>query len=172
MLIGHLGLTFTNDFYPEDLPKNWQFDYYCNEFNALFLDNLANIDMDELLDDIEDGFCLVLKLSTESIKFSHPNIVFFSSCSNTQDALSLLKKTDNICIQSDEKLDINLQFVKVENQFLYFNKQAVFITTVNNNDKQLAQQFKKLPEDICVIFQKTNSIYLEKAKTISELLNL
>jgi hypothetical protein len=172
MLIGHLGLTFTNDFYPEDLPTDWQFDYYCNEFNALFLDDFSNIDMNELLDEIEDDFCLVLKLNTESIHFSHPNIVFFTSCSNTQDALKLIKQTNNICIQSDKKLEIELQFVKIENQFLYFNKQAVFITTDNADDKQLAQQFKKHPEDICVIFQKTSSIYLEKAKTISELLGL
>ena len=169
MLIGHLGLDFNDDFYPDDLPQEWQFDYYCNEFNCLFLEETAQIDMSELLEDIEDDFCLVLAVNQQNLKCQHPNIVFWTQ---SYDAVKNLDNQPNICIQSDKKLDIDLNFVQIENQFLYFNNKAVFMTTLNSNDKELAQQLKQLPQDICVIFQKTNSVNLQKAKTISELLDI
>ena len=174
MLIGHLDLIFTDDFYPDDLPQEWLFDYYSNEFNALFVTDTASLEKEEILEDIEDDFCLVLDLNPQNLTWQHPNIVFWTQCSDLKIATELTKHK-NICIQSDKKLDLNLNFIQIENkfcknQFLYFKTQAVFITKLDSDDKQLAQQLKQLPQDICVIFQKTSSVNLQKAKTISELL--
>jgi hypothetical protein len=54
-------------FYDPDLPHEWRFDYYCNQFRALLLPwgpSLSFVDgnLDELRDEADDEFRLVLEL--------------------------------------------------------------------------------------------------------------
>jgi hypothetical protein len=48
-------------FFPDDLPIDWKFDYYCNEFSTLLLDTSDIMDIHSLLEDgLTDEFKLVL----------------------------------------------------------------------------------------------------------------
>ena len=51
---------WATDFYPDDLPEDWQLSYYANEFHALLLplSTLRSLDCEpaELIDEVPEGF--------------------------------------------------------------------------------------------------------------------
>jgi len=64
-LIGRSGLNLQDDFYPDDLPSEWRFDYYSTLFKALSLPIDSDEDLDlifEELSDTEEEFELVLSI--------------------------------------------------------------------------------------------------------------
>jgi len=61
--IGALGWRhahWSGEFYPEDLPEDWQLSYYANEFNTVLVaeeDWKPNLeDLDEWVEEVPDGF--------------------------------------------------------------------------------------------------------------------
>ena len=48
-LIGRSGLNLQDDFYPDDLPNEWRFDYYSTMFKALSLPIDGDEEPDKLL---------------------------------------------------------------------------------------------------------------------------
>lgn len=53
-------------FFPEDLPQEWRFDYYSNEFDSIFLSklnqqNIGKTQIDEWLSESSEDFLVVLE---------------------------------------------------------------------------------------------------------------
>jgi hypothetical protein len=66
-LIGRSGLDLQDDFYPDDLPQDWRFDYYAAIFKTLSLPIDTDEDLEQIFSDIEedddeDDFTLVLAI--------------------------------------------------------------------------------------------------------------
>lgn len=59
-------------FYPDDLPEDWQFSYYSNEFNQVFIsDGQWNGTVPELLnwrEEVSEGFRLYLEVTKERVE--------------------------------------------------------------------------------------------------------
>jgi len=172
MLIGKYDLVFNDNFYPADLPKDWYFDYYSNQFDCILLSNTKSLDLDEILEDIEDNFTLILELNTKNKIYINKDIIFWCQCSDSKEAQNIIQKTINISIQSNHKLDIDLPFIQIDKTFIYYNKKAVFLTKIPENNLLIRKQIEKLPSDICLIYQTNNSDQLVQTKTITQLLGL
>jgi hypothetical protein len=61
-----------DDFYPDDLPEDWRFDYYAVPFKALSLAIDTNEDLDQIFEDIKDDdeeekFILVLTVEESQL---------------------------------------------------------------------------------------------------------
>lgn len=60
---------WTGSHYPDDLPPEWRFDYYCNEYRAVLVPpgdwlNASDEELEQWLDDAPDGFRFFLEFST------------------------------------------------------------------------------------------------------------
>ena len=70
-LIGRSGLDLQDDFYPDDLPSEWRFDYYYNMFRTLSLPIDTDEDFDIVFDDLEEGddeFELVVSIEENQLE--------------------------------------------------------------------------------------------------------
>ncbi|HEY5603016.1 MAG TPA: DUF72 domain-containing protein [Gammaproteobacteria bacterium] len=59
---------WVGEFYPEDLPEDWRFSYYCNEFQAVlipfdYLQRYETQEWAEWLDDAPDNFAFYVELA-------------------------------------------------------------------------------------------------------------
>lgn len=74
-LIGRCGLDLVDDFYPDDLPSEWRFDYYSTLFKALSLPIDTTEDLESIFEELEgsspeeDGeeFELVLTITPQQL---------------------------------------------------------------------------------------------------------
>jgi len=49
------------DYYPDDMPEEWCFTYYANEFDSVFLAKESTDDLEQFIDDLDDSFYLLLE---------------------------------------------------------------------------------------------------------------
>ena len=59
-------------YFPEDLPKEWYFDYYSNEHDAILFSDIEQVSLgvdalSEMLSDVDDGFLFVFE-GSENLK--------------------------------------------------------------------------------------------------------
>lgn len=165
------------DFYPDDLPIEWRFDYYSTNNLALMLPINTNEDLEEILEEIDEEFKLVLEIDNAIDIKDVKNIV--DTINDYKDKFILFSKTVdveliayiknyNFCIESDKKIT---GFKNIEN--LYFNNFAIFVTKVSTNERDirhLLENLLSLNENIVLIHSSADYETLDKANIISNLL--
>jgi anion-transporting ArsA/GET3 family ATPase len=171
IFVGNNGLDL-KDFYPDDLPKEWQFDYYSSQYGALMLNDDGDIDFEEVLEDIDLNFRLVIKINNvknidtflKKINKYKENFILYSNDMKIYDKL----KFYNFCIKS------NIKNNKCDNiGDLYFNSAVVLVESAITDDKKLSDYIKKLKKynkNIVLIQENTDSETIKKIQIICDLL--
>lgn len=176
---GSFGLSL-HGFYPDDMPSDWQFDYYSSSNNALLLSLDANEDLEEILADIDENFKLVIDISgCDNILKSLSNInkynnfVLFSS--NYEAAIFAKMQSYNFCISSIVKLKIKASCTYFDGKYYYYKKFLVIVIKTLTNDMEIKQYIEKLAktqQNIILIQKHTDNDVLNKTKMVCELLGL
>jgi hypothetical protein len=135
-LIGRHNLNFKTPFFPEDLPKDWQFEYYANNFNALSLDLTADFsDILEDLTELETDFLLVIKVSDayynnvdvfekllEKFKpVKNKVILFFQINKLPNENFMQIAQNYPVCFETDLTLNFKLKQKIILGKTLYFS---------------------------------------------------
>lgn len=165
------------DLYPDDLPDEWRFDYYYNNFNALKLSCDTNYDFDDILDEIDEEFKLVvditnnfnLDLFLQKTKNYSDNIIFYS---NNTDNLAQIKDF-NFCLTT--KIDkVKANNLKIMDNDLYYNNYPIITIPKPKDEKHIREIIENLlpiKSDIVLLIDNADSEILEKTKIIIDLLN-
>lgn len=190
-LIGRNGLDLQDDFYPDDLPQDWRFDYYAAIFKTLSLPIDTDEDLEQIFSDIkedeEDKFILVLTIEysqlidTKTLKQHLSDVADYSQhfilfCEVKQapnkETIALLSNY-TICFQSYKALKLDLQEVQVLDVTLSFNQYPVLYSAQIWDEKQMRNYL----ESVANINTKTILICkfaereaLDKIRIVSELL--
>lgn len=190
-LIGRSGLDLQDDFYPDDLPQDWRFDYYAAIFKTLSLPIDTDEDLEQIFSDIEEDeeneFTLVLTIKysqlvdTKILKQHLSDIQGYSQrfvlfCevekAPNKETMALLSNY-TICFQSSKALKLDLQEVQVLDVILSFNQYPVLYSTKMWDEKQMRNYL----ESVANINTKTILICkfaereaLDKIRIVSELL--
>lgn len=190
-LIGRSGLDLQDDFYPDDLPQDWRFDYYAAIFKTLSLPIDTDEDLEQIFSDIEEDeegeFVLVLTIEysqfidtailkdyLSGVQEYAENFVLFCEVEKapSKEVMSLLSNY-KICLQSSKTLKLDLQEVQVSDVTLSFNQYPVLYSAQIWDEKQMRAYL----EGIANINTKTILICkfaereaLDKVRVVSELL--
>ncbi|CAC9442679.1 hypothetical protein BSPLISOX_2963 [uncultured Gammaproteobacteria bacterium] len=191
-LIGRSGLDLQDDFYPDDLPQDWRFDYYAAIFKTLSLPIDTDEDLEQIFSDIEedddeDDFTLVLaikysqltditalKKTLNEVQNYAQNFILFCEVDKTpsKEVMKLLSGY-KVCFQSSKTLKLDLQEVQVSGVILSFNQYPVLYSAQVWDEKQIRTYL----EGIVNINTKTVLICkfaereaLDKIRIIAELL--
>jgi hypothetical protein len=171
IFVGNNGLDLV-DFYPDDLPCEWQFDYYSSSNNALMLPFDSEVDLEEICEDLDENFKLVIDISTldtiapllKIVQHCKENIVLYSN----NNALYQDIKEYNFCIQSDTKI------AKCKHiDGYYFNNYIVAFSHNPKNDvesREIIENIAKYQENTILIFDNSDLETLKNARVITELL--
>ena len=185
-LIGRYGLDFLDDFYPEDLPTEWRFDYYSNTFNAVLLPINTDEDIDAMLESVDENFQIVLEIKEADLKNSNYLQTLLASIADyrarlilwvgithapTEKTLAMLSAY-SIVFQSSKTLD----FKKMKHQSLikyhiYFNRTPVIVSALSLSDEEIRaflEHIATAKQKIVIICRLAEVESLIKAKTISE----
>jgi len=190
-LIGRSGLGLQDDFYPDDLPEDWRFDYYAAIFKTLSLAIDTNEDLEQIFDDIredeEDEFLLVLTIKEsqltdeatlkELLNYVQDDaddfILFCEVDKAPSEAIMALLSAYKVCFQSQKTLKLKLQEVQISGSTLSFNQYPVLYSAQEWDEKQMRSYL----EDIQSVNTKTILICkfaereaLGKIRIIAELL--
>jgi len=189
-LIGRSGLDLQDDFYPDDLPSDWRFDYYSTMFKTLSLSINTDEDLDQIFEDIEDSdeeFELVLSIEQSQLTDVEQLTALLSSVEGYQQHFTLFCEIDKvpsklimallldykICFQSFSSLNLDLKEAKVVGRTLSFNHCPVLYSDTVWNEKQMRTY---LEEAACIntktilICKFAESSALDKIRIIAELL--
>jgi uncharacterized protein YecE (DUF72 family) len=76
--VGWEHSSWLGDFYPEDLPDEWQLSFYNTQFRCVYLpyelwSNASGEDIDRWLNETQEGFRFVLQVLGEKGEISEPN---------------------------------------------------------------------------------------------------
>jgi hypothetical protein len=163
------------DFYPDDLPNEWRFDYYNNAFFALKLACDTNEDLDEVLENIDEDFRLIvditntfnLDLLLAKLVDYKENIILFSE---SDEHFAKLKQF-NFCLTA--KVDANN--LTILNNNIYYNSIAVITVDKPEDEKEIrtiVEELLKLKtEEVVLLLKNADSDSLEKTKIIVDLLS-
>ncbi len=188
-LIGRDGLDLQDDFYPDDLPNEWRFDYYSTMFKALSLPIDTEEDLDQIFEELEQAeddeeFELVLSvkeseledvgsiLSALSDHKSEFTLFCHISSAPSKKAMSVLANYQ-FCLQSSTKLSLNVSEKKAIDQYLYFNKIPVFYSADAWDEKQIRQYLEQISDiktKTILICKYAESETLNKIRIIAEML--
>ncbi len=164
-LIGRYGLDLLDDFYPEDLPTEWRFDYYSNTFNAVLLPIDTDEDIDAMLEDVDENFQIVLEIKESDLKNSdhlqtlladiatyRTRLILWVEITRapTEKILAVLS-TYSVVFQSRQML--NLKKMKYQNLIkyhIYFNCIPVIVSTLLLSDEEI----RTFLEHIATVGQK------------------
>jgi hypothetical protein len=137
-LIGRRGLDLIDDFYPDDLPSEWRFDFYSTLFKALSLPINTKEDLELIFEELEDSdeeFELVLTiephqlldiktLSTLLSVVEPYQSWFILSCELNQqpsaEVMALLGAY-RVSFQSDTQYDLSLNNKQVMGQYINYS---------------------------------------------------
>jgi hypothetical protein len=170
IFVGNNGLDL-KDFYPDDLPKEWRFDYYENNHNAIMVKCSEDIDFEEVLEDIGDDFKLIIDISESQ------NIGFLLKNIHKQENLIIYSNNDkyykdiknyNFCIQSDKKIP---KTKNIDNW--HFNDFFITIKCSPKDNKEAKNDIEntaKLSTNSVIIYNQIDTEILTDAKIVSELL--
>ena len=189
-LIGRSGLDLQDDFYPEDLPSEWRFDYYSTMFKALSLPIDTDEDLDQIFEDMqeaEEEFELVLSIEQSQLINKTQLTSLLSSVSEHQADFTLFCVVDqspdkavmdlltgyHVCFQSTKALLLGLNEVQINAQTLSFNQTPILYSAEAWDEKQMRSYL----EDVSSINAKTilickfaESSALNQIRIIAELL--
>jgi hypothetical protein len=189
-LIGRSGLDLQDDFYPDDLPNEWRFDYYSTLFKALSLPIDTDEDLDQIFEEIEDTeeeFELVLFVEKAQLTDIKQLTSLLSNVSDYKQEFTLfceIKQTPSdeimnlldgyrVCFQSNKVLKLDLKHKSAVGQNLYFNKLPVFYTSEVWNEKQIRTYLEdaaSINTRTVLICKFAESEVLNKVRIIAELL--
>ncbi len=184
--IGRYGLDFLDDFYPDDLPKEWRFDYYSNQFNALLLPLDTTEDIEGILEELEEDFHLVFEVSqqdltdnklTEVLAMSEnrDNISFFMQTKSapSKKTLALFKHYPLSLSSKAELMLTGYHSTKFPNCYLSWNRYPVLVSSLSLSEDENRHFFEKiaqLKQKTVIICRSAESANLEKARLISEMM--
>ena len=189
-LIGRSGLDLVDDFYPDDLPSEWRFDYYSTQFKTLSLPIDTEEDLELIFEELEDSdeeFELVLSIGSQLLAdinelsalldSINPNKSLFTLFSELEQApsaevMSLLKGYQ-VSFQSDNRLKLKLQGKEVAGKYLYYNHIPVLYTQNSWNEKQMrayVEQAAVINARTILICKNAESEVLGKIRVIAEIL--
>ncbi|CAC9454755.1 hypothetical protein [bacterium endosymbiont of Bathymodiolus sp. 5 South] len=154
-LIGRSGLDLQDDFYPDDLPEDWRFDYYAAIFKTLSLPIDTDEDLEQIFSDIaedeENDFTLVLtikhsqltdatalKNALNEVQDYSQNFILFCEVDQTPStAIMKLLSGYKVCFQSSKTLKLDLQEAQVADIILSFNQYPVLYAAQVWDEKQI-----------------------------------
>lgn len=191
-LIGRSGLNLQDDFYPDDLPQDWRFDYYSAIFKTLSLAIDTDEDLEQIFEDIaeddEDSeFTLVLtieksqlmdveilkKLLSDVQQYSKDFILFCEVDEAPNKAVIKALADFNICFQSVKKLKLELQEVSVADCVLSFNQYPVLYSSKVWDDEQMRDYLESVASvnaKTILICKYAEKEALDRMKIIAEIL--
>ncbi|CAC9602050.1 hypothetical protein [uncultured Gammaproteobacteria bacterium] len=189
-LIGRSGLDLVDDFYPDDLPNEWRFDYYSTLFKTLSLPIDTQEDLDSIFEELQDSdeeFELVLSIDDKQLTnaktlaglldpVSEYRSMFVLFCELNQqlntDVMALLKGY-RVAFQSDELFKMDYQTKQVAGKHLYYSHIPVLYTSSIWNEKQMrtyVEQAAVINARSILICKNAESEALNKIRVIAEIL--
>lgn len=185
-LIGNCGLDFKNSFYPDDLPKEWRFDYYISFFQAIFLDIQYN-GFDKVFNELEDfegDFEVVIGIKKSQInnikklikpveKYKSKFVLFCQIDNILNNEMMNFLNNYNVCLYSKKELQTNLKYKKVSGQNIYFNNTPIVFLSKQLDEKKIREFLEntaKINTKTIFICKNNTSENLDKIKIISEIL--
>lgn len=189
-LIGQNGLNFESDFYPDDLPEEWRFDYYATQFKALSLPIDSTQDLPQILAELEhddEEFALVLSISYAQLTDTGQLSALLSKVADYQLCFILFCQVDaapkhsvmdllagyRFCFQSKHLLKLDLKHARINEKYFAFNQYPILICDEVFNELQTRIYLQKIADinhKSILIFTSTGSETLQKTRVISELL--
>jgi hypothetical protein len=189
-LIGRSGLDLVDDFYPDDLPSEWRFDYYSTQFKALCLPIDTTEDLVlifEELEDTEEEFELVLSITTNQLTdvvvlksllatvadYQKYFILFCELEQAPNDEIMLLLKDYQCSFQSNKKFKFGFDNQLIAEKYLYYNHIPVLYTQNSLSDKQTRayiEQVSIINMRTILICKNFESKALNKVRVIAEIL--
>ncbi len=190
-LIGRSGLDLQDDFYPDDLPEDWRFDYYTAIFKTLSLAIDTDEDLEQIFNDIredeEDEFLLVLTIKESQlideimlkgllndVQDYADNFILFCEVNDTpNEAIMALLSAYKVCFQSKKKLKLKLQEVQVSGSTLSFNQYPVLYSAQVWDEKQMRsylEDIQSVNTKAILICKFAEREALDKIRIIAELL--
>ena len=143
VLIGACGWqhpAWSENFYDEDLPEDWQLGFYSNEFSVVYVpaaDWLNVDDVNEWTEEVADSFRFILEIPAD----------FVIDSNKFADALSKAKKTGDFCLGFI--FHVNQDVVENVNIFKNHLEKAVSFTNVciDKGDSILPAEINKIVND-------------------------
>jgi hypothetical protein len=189
-LIGRSGLDLQDDFYPDDLPSDWRFDYYSAMFKTLSLSIDTDEDLDQIFEDIEETdeeFELVLSIEQSQLFDVKQLSRLLDSVADYRQYFTLFCEVDKapgkavmdlladyqLCFQSVKPLKLGLKEAKVNAQTLSFNQYPVLYSSEIWNEKQMRaylEEVSSINTKTILICKFAESAALNKIRIIAELL--
>jgi hypothetical protein len=191
-LIGRFNLDLQDDFYPDDLPSEWRFDYYSNMFKALSLPIDTPEDLDDIFTDIEETdadepFELVLSITQAQLIDKNLLVELLANVTEHKQSFTLFCEVDNVpspavmslldgyrvCFQAPSDLKIDLNHSSINGQHLFFNHTPVLFTDEFGDDKQIRsfiENISSINTRTILICRDGKSSMLSKIRVIVELL--
>ncbi len=162
------------DLYPDDLPAEWRFDYYYNAFDALRLDCDTDEDLDEILENIEDDFQLIIDISNtfnlplliEKTKVYRDNVIIVC---NSDEHLAALEDMRYVV---KGEVTAGTQLSVLGNTITYNEFPVVFIDKPSDEKhmRSIIEELLPLNQDLVILIDNADSETLEKMKIIADLL--
>lgn len=189
-LIGRNGLDLQDDFYPDDLPHEWRFDYYCNMFRTLLLPIDTEEDLDMVFEDLEEvegDFELVLSIQADQLLDAATLASLLRSVADYKDQFILFCELDQLpdeailqqlsgyrlCFQSTKPLDLALDHQSVADYQLYYNDLPVLYSSNPWNETQMRAYLERaaqINQKTILICKYAEAETLSKMRVISEVL--
>ena len=189
-LVGRSELDMQDNFYPEDLPSEWRFDYYSAMFKALSLPIDSDEDLLQIFVELEESdeeFELILSIDIEKFNDRKKLSTILLSLSEHKEHFTIYCEIEeepskefmsaligyNYCLKLLKPLDIKTNKVFAVNQHLYFNYVPVFYSAVVWDEKKIRSCLEEISEinsRTVLICKDAESETLNRIRIISELL--
>ncbi len=189
-LIGRSGLDLLDDFYPDDLPNEWRFDYYSILFKALALKIDTEEDLEQIFTELEDSdevFELVISIEQAQLfdatqlasklkpiqQYQSQFILFCELDKQPNNEIMVILDGYQLCFQSDKKLKFDLNTKLIANKHLYFNQLPILYTSNVWDEKQIRyflQDMSLINIKTVLICKHAESETLNKIRIIAEIL--
>ncbi|BAF61885.1 hypothetical protein [Candidatus Vesicomyidisocius calyptogenae] len=189
-LIGRSDLDLLDDFYPDDLPNEWRFDYYSTLFKALSLKIDTKEDLEQIFIELKESdevFELVVYIEqTQLLEISMLKLLlkpihqyrsrFNLFCElDEQPSNEVMKILSGykLCFQSDNKLKFDLNTKLITNKYFYFTQFPILYTSNIWDEKQIRrflQDVSLVNTKIILICKYAESETLNKIRIIAEIL--
>ena len=189
-LIGRHGLDLVDDFYPDDLPSEWRFDYYSTLFKALSLPIDSEEDLELIFEELADSdeeFELVLTIKPQQLLDIKMLQALLSPVESSRALFILSAELDQapsakvmdllagypLSFQSTVKYESKLKSAEAMSQYLYYTHLPVFHLQGDGDDKRMRANVEKVAKinmRTVLICNQAESDTLHKLRTISEIL--
>ena len=189
-LIGRHGLDLVDDFYPDDLPSEWRFDYYSTLFKALSLPIDTSEDLELIFEELADSdevFELVLTIKPQQLLDIKTLQALLAPVESSRALFILSAELDQapsaevmallagyrLSFRSTTKYELSLESKQAMGQYLYYTHLPVFHLQGDGDDKQMrvnVEKIAKINTRTVLICNDAESDALNKLRTIAEIL--